>query len=378
MATVLRVRRKRINDPAESLVFSCSKKARTADGESAPGTGGGSAAASKTSTTGGESGDDVKKVFKFAGTVGKKDEPIAQQIEEAIKKGTQHPAITSSKPTKSSTKSSKSSKSSKSKSKSREKARSIQQKSSQTRRFQVLSSFRGIDLNELDTASQNPAPKKAAPVKRTPSKLKLWNRMRKSSQTSETPAEDEAKKLFCLYDVTQEDGVATTNGQSQAKCKSPDKKSPPANPDVILCNSVQMVREKLVIDDKTKETDYVYDLYYIEEGPVDLNGALSMGEAEQELIMEYFVSQEEELEETYEDDSDSNDEGNWRNDYPEDEPDKRHPDLFDELIDDYCYGEGQSSDEDFGQYSDIKKKTGKRVLNYNAYGGSDDDLGCYS
>ncbi|XP_022084136.1 probable RNA polymerase II nuclear localization protein SLC7A6OS isoform X1 [Acanthaster planci] len=366
MTTVLRVRRKRTNDPAESLVFSCSKKARTTDGEST----GGSASASKTSASVGYATDDEKKVFKFAGTVGKKDEPIAQQIEEAIKKATQKPAITSSKPTKSITKSKSS------KSKSREKSRSIQQKVSQTRRFQILSSHRGIDLTELDTLSKNPPAKKTAPVKRTPSKLKLWNRMKKAAPATDTSVEDEAKKLFCLYDVAQDEGVPTTNGQSQAACKSPDKKSPP-NPDVILCNSVQMVREKLVLDDQAKESDYVYDLYYIEDGQLDMNGALAMGGADQELFLEYLVSQEEEeFEETYDDDSDSNDENNWRNEYPEDEPDKRHLDLFDELIDDYCYGD-QSSDEDFGQYSDIKKKTGKRALNYNAYE-SDDDLGCYS
>ncbi|XP_022084137.1 probable RNA polymerase II nuclear localization protein SLC7A6OS isoform X2 [Acanthaster planci] len=343
MTTVLRVRRKRTNDPAESLVFSCSKKARTTDGEST----GGSASASKTSASVGYATDDEKKVFKFAGTVGKKDEPIAQQIEEAIKKATQKPAITSSKPTKSITKSKSS------KSKSREKSRSIQQKVSQTRRFQILSSHRGIDLTELDTLSKNPPAKKTAPVKRTPSKLKLWNRMKKAAPATDTSVEDEAKKLFCLYDVAQDEGVPTTNGQSQ------------------------MVREKLVLDDQAKESDYVYDLYYIEDGQLDMNGALAMGGADQELFLEYLVSQEEEeFEETYDDDSDSNDENNWRNEYPEDEPDKRHLDLFDELIDDYCYGD-QSSDEDFGQYSDIKKKTGKRALNYNAYE-SDDDLGCYS
>lgn len=49
-----------------------------------------------------------------------------------------------------------------------------------------------------------------------------------------------------------------------------------------------------------------------------------------------------------------------------------HPDLFDELIDDYCYGD-QSSDDDFGEYSDYKKRPGRNTLNYN-----DDDLDCYS
>ncbi len=158
---------------------------------------------------------------------------------------------------------------------------------------------------------------------------------------------------------------------SPQQAKTSDKKGA-GNPDVILCNSVQMVREKLVIDDKSPETDYVYDLYYIEEGPVDLNAAtIGMHNGpDQELIYEHFVEQEQY--ETYEDDSDSNDEGNWRNDYPEDEPDKRHPDLFDELIDDYCYGD-QSSDDDFGEYSEFKKRPGRNMLDYN-----DDDLDCYS
>ena len=49
-----------------------------------------------------------------------------------------------------------------------------------------------------------------------------------------------------------------------------------------------MIREKLVIDEKGSDSDYVYDLYYIEEGQVDLNAA-SVG-------------------------MHSNDENNWRND----------------------------------------------------------------
>ncbi|XP_033626069.1 probable RNA polymerase II nuclear localization protein SLC7A6OS [Asterias rubens] len=299
------------------------------------------------------------------------DDPIAHQIEDAIKKSTQNTTITSSKPSKSSSKS----KSSKSKSKARDKCRSAQQQSAHARRYAVITSLRGIDLNELDTESKNPTPKKTAPVKRTPSKLKIWNRLSKEKKAAaaaaETADEEMAKKLFCLYDVVQEDApaTATTNGQSQAK--TADKKGA-ANPDVILCNSVQMIREKLVIDDKSPETDYVYDLYYIEEGPVDLNAAtIGMHTGpDQELIYEHFVEQEQF--EMYEDDSDSNEEGNWRNDYPEDEPDKRHPDLFDELIDDYCYGD-QSSDDDFGEYSDYKKRPGRNMLNYN-----DDDLDCYS
>ena len=70
MATVLRVRRKRTSDPAESLIFSGSKKARAADGATAPIAGGDNvAAAGKTSS---QSAENLKKVFKFAGTVGRK------------------------------------------------------------------------------------------------------------------------------------------------------------------------------------------------------------------------------------------------------------------------------------------------------------------
>ena len=72
MATVLRVRRKRITDPAESLVFSCSKKARIADGATTADVGGGVAASKSSSAAVGDSTEDVKKVFKFAGTVGTK------------------------------------------------------------------------------------------------------------------------------------------------------------------------------------------------------------------------------------------------------------------------------------------------------------------
>ena len=80
MATVLRVRRKRTTDPAESLVFALNKKARTtSEGDTAADVGSGGGAASKSSGAAGVSPSspssptgDGKKVFKFAGTVGRK------------------------------------------------------------------------------------------------------------------------------------------------------------------------------------------------------------------------------------------------------------------------------------------------------------------
>ena len=51
--------------------------------------------------------------------------------------------------------------------------------------------------------------------------MKIWNRLSKEKKAAaaaaETADEEMAKKLFCLYDVVQEDApaTATTNGQSQ-------------------------------------------------------------------------------------------------------------------------------------------------------------------
>ncbi len=101
-----------------------------------------------------------------------------------------------------------------------------------------------------------------------------------------------------------------------------------SDPDVILCNNVQMIREKLVLDDNTiPESEYVYDLYYIDDEQVDFEmseGAtigMHHADGDNELVYDFFPADTSATMFAEEDD-DSNDEGNWRNDYPDEDPDK--------------------------------------------------------
>ncbi|XP_010192625.1 PREDICTED: probable RNA polymerase II nuclear localization protein SLC7A6OS, partial [Mesitornis unicolor] len=122
---------------------------------------------------------------------------------------------------------------------------------------------------------------------------------------------------FQLFDIVQEEEVV---GDSSVTAANPQQKS---DPDVILCNSVEMIRERLNISEDgkkehlEKEDEYVYDIYYMETStPGWIQNILSVQsyQEEYELIDDDHVPGE-----IYEDEDDENDENNWRNDYPDEE-----------------------------------------------------------
>jgi len=89
----------------------------------------------------------------------------------------------------------------------------------------------------------------------------------------------------------------------------------------ILCNSVQMIREKLTLDNSTtkeqadKDDDYVYDVYWCQN-----QNNIASWKIEDVIYLQPYQYIEEERSSThsnYDDDDDSNDENNWRNDYPD-------------------------------------------------------------
>ncbi|XP_010582992.1 PREDICTED: probable RNA polymerase II nuclear localization protein SLC7A6OS isoform X3 [Haliaeetus leucocephalus] len=95
------------------------------------------------------------------------------------------------------------------------------------------------------------------------------------------------------------------------------------DPDVILCNAVEMIRERLNVSEDgkeehhEKEDEYVYDIYYMEtSAPGWIQNILSVQpyREEYELVDDDHVP-----EEIYEDEDDENDENNWRNDYPDED-----------------------------------------------------------
>ncbi|NWX88849.1 S7A6O protein, partial [Nothoprocta pentlandii] len=117
---------------------------------------------------------------------------------------------------------------------------------------------------------------------------------------------------FQLFDIVQEE---------EAVEEKPQKTS---DPDVILCNAVEMIRERLNVSEdnkkaehQEKEDEYVYDIYYMEtSAPGWIQNILSVQpyKEEYELVDEDHIP-----EEIYEDEDDENDENNWRNDYPDED-----------------------------------------------------------
>ncbi|XP_028624344.1 probable RNA polymerase II nuclear localization protein SLC7A6OS [Grammomys surdaster] len=129
---------------------------------------------------------------------------------------------------------------------------------------------------------------------------------------------------FELLDLIREEEdpeAATTD------CKTSD-------PDVILCNSVELIRERLTVSEDVSQVehqeepkhsdDYVYDIYYMEmASPGWIENILSVQPYSQEWEL---VNDAEQPEDIYEDEDDENSENNWRNEYPDEESSDRDED----------------------------------------------------
>ncbi|XP_017679882.1 PREDICTED: probable RNA polymerase II nuclear localization protein SLC7A6OS isoform X2 [Lepidothrix coronata] len=120
---------------------------------------------------------------------------------------------------------------------------------------------------------------------------------------------------FQLFDIVQEEEMV---GDCSVTSANPQK----IDPDVILCNAVEMIRERLNVSEDAKkhcekEDEYVYDIYYKEtSAPGWIANILSVQPCREEYE---WVNDDPVPEEVYEDEDDENDENNWRNDYPEED-----------------------------------------------------------
>ncbi|XP_064526677.1 probable RNA polymerase II nuclear localization protein SLC7A6OS [Pseudopipra pipra] len=120
---------------------------------------------------------------------------------------------------------------------------------------------------------------------------------------------------FQLFDIVQEEEMV---GDCSVTFANPQK----IDPDVILCNAVEMIRERLNVSEDAKkhcekEDEYVYDIYYKEtSAPGWIENILSVQPYREEYE---WVNDDPVPEEVYEDEDDENDENNWRNDYPEED-----------------------------------------------------------
>ncbi|KAM6176271.1 putative RNA polymerase II nuclear localization protein SLC7A6OS [Erethizon dorsatum] len=139
---------------------------------------------------------------------------------------------------------------------------------------------------------------------------------------------------FQLLDLVHEEGDPEAASTDSSKT---------CDPDVILCNSVELIRERLTVSEDgsgvghqegQKHDDYVYDIYCLESAtPGWIENILSVHPYTQEWEL---VNDDEQPEDTYEDEDDENSESNWRNEYPEEESsngdeDSRGSDEYDSL-----------------------------------------------
>uniref|UniRef100_A0A8C2M2J9 Probable RNA polymerase II nuclear localization protein SLC7A6OS n=2 Tax=Cricetulus griseus TaxID=10029 RepID=A0A8C2M2J9_CRIGR len=140
------------------------------------------------------------------------------------------------------------------------------------------------------------------------------------SSGSEPPcmSEDAGDAGFQLLDLVHEEG--DPEAAATDCCKTSD-------PDVILCNSVELIRERLTVSEDEPQVehqkeskhndDYVYDIYYMEMAPPGwIENILSVQPYSQEWEL---VNDDQQPEDTYEDEDDENSENNWRNEYPDEE-----------------------------------------------------------
>ncbi|XP_062516854.1 probable RNA polymerase II nuclear localization protein SLC7A6OS [Corticium candelabrum] len=180
--------------------------------------------------------------------------------------------------------------------------------------------------------------------------------------------DEEAKRLFHLYDV-----IAETPQQSSVRDKSERKdrnkwhaqQLEVLDPDVLLCNDVAMIREKLNVacqldevqtgqsrkstadtfDGDFMEEDWVFDVYCLDSDSLipDLDNSDEIWTINDDTRFLYSGNGEEGTT-ILDDEDDSNDESNWRNDYPDDESDEEDSD--DNHINGYTSND--DDDDDFG------------------------------
>ncbi|XP_066183923.1 probable RNA polymerase II nuclear localization protein SLC7A6OS isoform X2 [Sylvia atricapilla] len=269
-AAVLRVRRKRGGpEPAEALLLAC-KRRRAEPVEN--------------------------DLFKLVATVSSKNEPVQKYVKDAI---TRDKAAQSLRPSVGSSQ------------RILQELRSAKQAQRKESRYRVISSHRPLCPDTAALTLHGEA---------VPCGDKSGSG---AQQDASSPEESGAvsKSADCcgkfqLFDIVQEE---ETVGDSSGTTANPQK----TDPDAILCNAVEMIRERLNVSEdgkrehSDKEDEYVYDIYYKETSAPDwIENILSVQPYREDYE---WVNDDPGPEEAYEDEDDENDENNWRNDYPEED-----------------------------------------------------------
>ncbi|NXO79184.1 S7A6O protein, partial [Sitta europaea] len=226
-------------------------------------------------------------LFKLVATVSSKNEPVQKYVRDAI---TRDKAAQSLRPSLGSTQ------------RILQELRSARQARRKESRYRVISSHR-----PHCSGTAAPAPRGDRPEARQGHPPEESGAVEKSSDCCGT---------FQLFDIVQEE---ETVGDSSVTSANPQQKT---DPDAILCNAVEMIRERLNVSEDgkkhgDKEDEYVYDIYYKETSAPDwIENILSVQPYREEYE---WVNDDPGPEEVYEDEDDENDENNWRNDYPEED-----------------------------------------------------------
>ncbi|NWU48387.1 S7A6O protein, partial [Dromas ardeola] len=273
-AAVLRVKRKRGGpEPAEALLLAC-KRLRTDCGGDRP---------------------VERSLFKLLATVSSKNEPVQKYVQEVI---TREKAAQSLRPSLGSTQ------------RIIQELRSSKQEKRKENRYRVIASHRP-NCTETVTPVRNGE----ASTDGDRSDCEATEDTLQKESSAMDKSSDCCGK-FQLFDIEQEEEVV---GDASVTAANPQQKT---DPDVILCNAVEMIREHLNVSEDSKKEhcekdEYVYDIYYMEtSAPGWIENILSVQPYREEYEL---VDNDDVPREIYEDEDDENDENNWRNDYPDED-----------------------------------------------------------
>ncbi|XP_072403834.1 probable RNA polymerase II nuclear localization protein SLC7A6OS isoform X4 [Chiloscyllium punctatum] len=288
-AAVLRVKRKRGAEPAEAFLLAC-KRLRAADEAGAPDCG----------------QHVVRAYFKLAATVGSRDAPVKAVLSK-------DKALLALKPSDTSVR------------RVQMCARASRKAASEKNRYKVIASHRtkfSTEFSESQSDDVKCAHQAGAETfgDRCEENGDSWKEtsLRCNKENVESAAEIQ------VFDIVQHD-------ERLEKYEEDSEHKLPKDPDLvqddteILCNSVKMIREKLVVSDSGPGTEhrenmeeYVYDIYYTDSCITgdEIQGILSVMPCyeENELVVDEMIADE-----AYEDEDDENEENNWRNDYPDED-----------------------------------------------------------
>ncbi|OWF41835.1 probable RNA polymerase II nuclear localization protein SLC7A6OS [Mizuhopecten yessoensis] len=300
MATIVRVKRRRADEPVENIVVSC--KRRKNDTEDS----------------------NLQSSLKFAGTAKSRDD-VSKHIRDAIRKDKlqkeykQHHVDVS------------------------DKTRQNHRQQVKAARFKVTSSFRAIALDNLDLPQDETDIENKENQEPTTSEEGAAGSSVVVNKAGSSASENQASSsVFRLYDVEAAGGSRTPPTYESVVQQSQSSSG-------ITCNAVPLVQERVPQSTASQDEDYVYDLYFTNNRDFSfklLENALTIEAFGSDFVHDYMPHREDE--EVYEDEDDSNDEDNWRNDYPDEDP---H--IVDNQLDsDYFYSGDVVERQAFGDAGD--------------------------